>query len=155
MNGPAADETGSVTVLGIGLVAVCLLAMVVLVDGSAAFLQRCHLLALADAAALSGAQGIDLGVYYAEGASDRTRLDPGAVVSRVRGHLARADAGATPGLVVERVSSDGREVLVELSAPLRLPFLSDAFDTRVAVAAAASLSFRGSDDAGAAAGSRG
>jgi uncharacterized membrane protein len=86
------DERGSILITGAGLIAVCLLAVAVLVDASSAFVQRQQLFALADAAALAGAQAIDLDAYYAEGASAATRLDIGAVPGRVRAHLTRARA---------------------------------------------------------------
>ena len=122
--GARGGDRGSVLILGVGAVAVCLLAAVVLIDASAAFLQRRTLVSLADAAALAGAQGIDLDAYYADGASAATRLDGRVVPARVRGFL----AAATPvdGLRLEGVSTDGQLVRVVLSAPLRVPFLSDA-----------------------------
>jgi hypothetical protein len=125
-------------------VTICLLAIVVLVDASATFLQRQQLLALADAAALAGAQAIDLDAYYAGGASAATDLDPGQVPVRVRTQLARSRAAtAVTGLAVDRISSDGGQVLVALSAPLRLPFLSGVFDARVVAEGRAQLAYRG------------
>ena len=139
-----ADDRGSVLILGIGLVAACVLAVVVLADASAAFLQRQQLLALADAAALAGAQALDLDSYYAEGASAATGLDVACVPGRVRAHLARSRAAsAVDGLAVDRVVSDGQQVVVSLSAPLRLPFLSGAFAARVVAEARARLAYRG------------
>lgn len=129
-------------ILGIGLVAVCLLALAVLVDASAAFLQRRQLVALADAAALAGAQSIDEAAYYARGASAVTGLAPAAVPGRVRAHLARSAATGIPGFSLDVVSSDGQAVWVAVSAPLRLPFLSSAFGGRVEVVSAARLAYR-------------
>lgn len=115
------DDRGSAMLLGIGLVAVCLLALVVCIDGATALVQRQALLSAADAAAIAGAQGIDLDEYYAQGATPATRLSPADVVRLARQHL----AGSTtpPGMSVEHIWSDGVEVVVRLSAPLRLPFL--------------------------------
>ena len=113
------DDTGSVLLLSIGFVLVAALAVVAVVDASAAFLQRRQLAAWADTAALAGAQGIDLDAYYGHGASEATRLDAPTVVRRVRAHLAVAPDGTR----IEHLSSDGRQVRVVLSAPLRLPFL--------------------------------
>lgn len=136
-------DRGSVLVLGIGWVTVCLLSLVVLVDASAAFLQRRQLVSLADAAALAGAQAIDLDAYYERGASSATRLEPRLVPLRVRGHLDRAGAGSIDGLVVEEVSSDGEAVRVRLSTPLRLPFLAGLVDGRVVAESWARLSISG------------
>lgn len=133
-------DRGSVLILGVGWVAVCLLALVVLVDASAAFLQRRELVSLADAAALAGAQAIDIDAYYEHGASSATRLEPRLVPVRVRGHLDRAGAASIDGLVVEEVSSDGTGVRVRLSSPLRLPFLAGLVDSRIVAESWARLS---------------
>jgi hypothetical protein len=134
------DDRGNVLLLGAGLVAVCLLALVVMVDASAAFLQRRQLLAIADGAALAGAQSIDLPAYYENGASAATRLEPAGVPRRVRAHVTRA--GAVDGLVIDSVLSDGRQVHVALSSPLRLPFLSGLFPGRIRVESRAQLAYR-------------
>lgn len=139
------DDRGSVLILGVGLIAVVLLAVAVLADASVAFLQRQQLFALADAAALAGAQAIDLEAYYADGASAATRLDAVAVPGRVRAHLERSRAAdAIDGLVVDHITSDGQQVVVALSAPLRLPFLLGLDGSRVAVEARSQLAYRGS-----------
>lgn len=140
---PARDQRGSVLLLGVGLVLCCLLGITVLVDVSAAFLQRQQLLAVADAAAIAGAQAIDLPGYYAEGALATTRLDASAVSNAVEAHLTRAGTRAViPGMVVSRVWSDGRQVLVALRSPLRLPFLSGLFEGDVSVESWAQLGYR-------------
>lgn len=137
---PGSDDRGSVLLLGVGLTAVCLLAFVVMVDASAAFLQRRQLLAVADAAALAAAQSIDLPAYYAEGATALTRLDVAGLPRRVRAHVARA--GGPDGLTVDLVESDGRRVVVALSSPLRLPFLSSLVADRIRVESRAQLAYR-------------
>jgi len=136
-------DRGSVLILGVGWVAVCLLALVVLVDASAAFLQRRELVSLADAAALAGAQAIDLDAYYDRGASSATQLEPRLVPIRVRHHLDRAGAASVDGLVVEEVSSNGESVRVRLSTPLHLPFLAGLVDGRVVAESWARLSLAG------------
>lgn len=130
-------------ILGAGLIAICLLAFAVLVDASAGFLQRQQLLALADATALAGAQAIDLSAYYREGASASTQLDPAAVAARARDHLSRARAiESIDGMRIEALASDGRQVVVALSAPLRLPFWSELLGGRVRVESRAQLAYR-------------
>lgn len=141
------SDRGSVLVLGLGAVVVCLLALVVGVDASAAFLQRRALVALADASAIAGAQGIDLDTYYREGASASTGLDSRAVVHRVASFLAAThastDAGSgMEGLRLEQVSMDDRTVVVRISAPLRLPFLSALGDQDITVESRARLAYR-------------
>lgn len=143
----AGDDTGSSLPLGLGLVVVCVLTAVVGVDIASAYLQRQNLLALADAAALAGAQAIDLDAYYEHGASAATTLDPVAVPARVRRHLAMAGASqAVPGLSVDSIASDVDDVRVRLSAPLTLPFwpaiASGVLGERVVVEARARLAYR-------------
>jgi uncharacterized membrane protein len=136
-------DAGSVLILGAGLIAVALLAVVVLVDAASAYLQRQQLLAVADAAALAGAQAIDLAAYYENGATVATRLDLAAVPARAREHLARSGAAAAiEGLSVERISTDGEQVAVRLQAPLRLPFLSSLARGPVVVESRARLAYR-------------
>lgn len=139
MRVPPGDR-GSVLLLGAGLTAACLLAFVVMVDASAAFLQRRQLLALTDAAALAAAQSIDLPSYYADGATAATRLDVSGLPRRVRAHVARA--GGPEGSTVDIVWSDGRQVVVGMSSPLRLPFLSLLVADRVRVESRAQLAYR-------------
>ena len=139
----ARDERGSVLVLGAGLVVVCILAITMLVDASTALLQRQRLRAFADGAALAGAQAIDVSAYYAEGASSSTRLDRTRVEDVARRHLDRAVAGyAIDEFFVERIWSDGRQVVVSIRAPLRLPFLDDLFSADIRVESSAQLAYR-------------
>ena len=76
-------DEGSAIVLILGLIVVCFLALGVVVDVSTVYLARRSLQAQADAAALAGAQAIDLDHYYAYGASEEIRLEPIAVRSAV------------------------------------------------------------------------
>lgn len=135
------DDRGSVLILGIGLVVVCLLAIAVLTDVTAAFLQRRHLMAIADAAALAGAQAIDVDAYYADGARIGTRLAPAQVAAVARGHAQAVDD--VPGLSVDSVVTDGVTVKVALSAPLRLAFFDAVRDEVVRVESTARLDYRG------------
>lgn len=139
-------DHGTVLVLALGLVVVVLMGVVVLVTASAAFLQRRALVTVADAAAISGAQAIDLDAYYRDGATAATALDRSAVPGRVRGLLDQFGRDLPEGMVVEEVSSDGHRVRVVLSAPLRLPLVQDWLTARVAVASEAELAYRQSAD---------
>lgn len=132
-------ERGSVLLLGIGFVAVCLLAVVVTVDASAAFVQRRELMAVADAAALAGAQAIDFDEYYRTGATVGTRLDPPRVAEVARRQVAIAEDSQ---IAFEGVTTDGITVRVRLSRPLELPFLQSTFGDRVRVEAWARLDYR-------------
>lgn len=134
------DDEGTVLLLGIGLLAVCVFALVVAIDGGSAFLQRRSLMAVADAASLAGAQAIDLDVYYRDGATIGTRLQPVAVVAAARRQIARVPDAAD--IAIEAIRTDGTTVRVRLSRELDLPFLADVFPGDVRVEAAARLDYR-------------
>lgn len=135
-------DRGSVLMLSVGLMCVCLLAVSLLTDAAAAFLQRQQLLTLADSASLAGAQAIDLAAYYESGATAGTRLSPPAVDSAVRRHLAAASG--IEGMAVDRIWTDGRQVGVVLSRPLTLPFLGQLFPGEVTVESWSELDYRAS-----------
>ena len=98
---PDRDETGQATVLIVGLAFVLAMAVAMVVDVSAAYLQRQSLDTLADGAALRGA---DLGatgreVYTGGVPEDRLDLTANAVRASVRDYLAATGAYAEyPGL---------------------------------------------------------
>lgn len=134
------DDEGSVLLVGIGFVIVCLLALVVVTDVSSAYLQRRSLMSLADGASLAGAQAVDLDHYYAHGASMGTRLAPGDVVTGARRHLASAIGSRT--VTVEQISTDGVNVRVRLSSPLHLPFLAAMYSGVTRVESTSRLDYR-------------
>ena len=139
-----ADE-GSVLILGIGLLGVCLLALVVVTDAGSAFLQRRNLYSVADAAALAGAQTIDLPSYYEHGASQGTKLDAGSAVAKARGYLAQREViAAHPGLTVDSVTTDGVNIQVDLSIPITVPFVNALHREPARVRATARLDYRAS-----------
>ena len=117
------DERGQVTLLIIGFASILLMAIVVVVDASAAYLQRQGLDNLADGAALYGADLGSAGIYEQGLDGERLTQQEGAVEAAVRDYLARAGAGATyPGIDVGvRVDTVNRSVTVRLEAPLELP----------------------------------
>lgn len=143
------DDCGSVLLLGIGFVIVCLLAVAVAVDVSSAFLQRRALMSIGDAAALAGAQAIDLDAYYANGATRGTRLDPRLVAGAARRHVAAmalageaGEAGEAAEVTIDSIVSDGFNVVVRLSAPLDLPFFGAVRQERVRIESSARLDYR-------------
>ncbi len=111
-------DEGSAIVLILGLIVICLLALAVVVDVSTVYLARRSLQAQADAAALAGAQAIDLDHYYAHGASDRIRLNPSAVRGAVERQV-RRDAGDAR---LTAVSVRGDIVYVGMTDRVRPPF---------------------------------
>src|SRR5690349_23724603 len=113
------DERGQVSVLVIGFAAVLLLAVAVVIDASAAYLQRQGLDTLADGAALRGA---DLGAtgedVYQGGVPEETlALTAAQVRAAVGAYLQDSGAYARyPGLTYS-VRIDGDRVEVSLHAP--------------------------------------
>jgi uncharacterized membrane protein len=119
------DEDGSTTPLIVGFALILVMAVAMVVDVSAAYLQRQGLDTVADGAALRAA---DLGatgeeVYGGGVPPDRLDLSADRVRGSVREYLAAAGAYAKyPGLSfdidIDRASST---VTVHVTAPLDLP----------------------------------
>ena len=116
-------EQGQVTLLIIGFAGILMMAIVVVIDASAAYLQRQGLDSLADGAALYGADLGASGVYEEGLDGERLSQREAAVEAAVRDYLARAGAASTyPGIDVGvRIDPVGRSVTVRLEAPIDLP----------------------------------
>jgi hypothetical protein len=119
------DERGQATVLIVGLAAVLAMTIALVVDATAAYLQRQGLNTLADGAALRGA---DLGatgrdVYEGGVPDERLELTAPQVRAAVNDYLRGTGAyGRYPGLSYRvRVDPATQRVEVSLSAPLDLP----------------------------------
>ena len=97
------------TLLIIGFASILLMAIVVVIDASAAYLQRQGLDNLADGAALYGADLGSAGIYEQGLDGERLTQQEAAVEAAVRDYLARADAGSTyPGIDVGVTRRPGR-----------------------------------------------
>lgn len=133
------DESGSITPMIIGFAAILLVLVAVVVDASAAYLQRQGLDTLADGAALQGADLGSVGVY-ADGIPDERLLQSAPKVhAAVADHLVAIGAHQTyPGLRHEvRVDPVARVVTVTLRAPLDLPLTVPGVETRPVISATA------------------
>ena len=121
------DEQGQSAVLIVGLASFLLLAIVVVVDASAAFLQRQSLDTVADGAALAGADAgsRDLASLYGSGVGSEPRLDQAETLARaaVEDYLNRTGARSEyPGLRYDvRFDPTDNSVVVQVRAPLDLP----------------------------------
>ena len=111
----------------VGLASFLLLAIVVVVDASAAFLQRQGLDTVADGAALAGADAgsRNLDSIYGSGVGSQPRLDQAKALARaaVEEYLSRTGARSDyPGLSYD-VGFDPTDnsVVVQVRAPLDLP----------------------------------
>lgn len=118
------DEAGQTTMFIVGLAVVLAALVAVVVDASAAYLQRQGLDNLADGAALFAAEGGAEGhSVYSQGleSGERLRLDDTSAGAAATSYLRRAGAWESfPGLQADVAVTDGR-VVVRLRAPLDLP----------------------------------
>lgn len=135
------NDQGSVLILSLGLIVVCVLAVGVVVDASALFLARRSLQAQADSAALAGAQAIDVEAYYERGAASGVRLEPARVRSAVERFVRRSSADVR----LRSVALADDIVVVRLRGLVRPPFsgwLTPSGSYDLEVEAGATLSYR-------------
>lgn len=121
-------ELGQVTVMIVGFFLVVGLLTVVVVDASAAYLRNQSLNSLADGAALAAVDGIEGEQVYGGDLDDRAEIDPVLAEQYVEQYL--DDIGAHddyPELVWD-VHLVGERAVVEISAPLTLPFSPPGWD---------------------------
>jgi len=119
-------ERGSITVMSIGFLLLLGALTVVVVDASAAFLQRQELNNLADGAALAAANGLDAAAFYER---REVVLSQSDVRSLVEQHISGSNARLT-GLEVA-----GDRVRVRLARPMDLPLVPPGWMDRTVVVA--------------------
>lgn len=121
------SEEGSILLLTIGFVALCLLLVAVVVDASKLYLDQQALSNLADGAARAGAQAVDQQAFYA-GSASGLPLDRDRATQLVEQYLAAVPRSARPpGLRLDAVSvdpADDQALVVTLSADAQVPLLS-------------------------------
>jgi hypothetical protein len=122
----ARGERGSITVMSIGFLLLLGTLTVVVVNASAAFLQRQELNNLADGAALAAADGLDAAAYYER---REVLLSESEVQWLVTQHIAGSEARLT---VLE---VDGDRVHVRLARPMDLPLVPPGWMDRTVVVA--------------------
>lgn len=136
------DEQGSVLLLGLGFIAVILMAISVATDAALAVTQRSTLQARADAAVLAGVQAIDLDTYYLHGATAATALVPATARAQAITHLQRTQSSNDiPGMEIVSVVATNHTVEAVLRAPVRTAFWP--IDARISVASRAHLDYVG------------
>lgn len=116
-------QRGSSTPLVLAFTAILLLLVAVVVDASAAYLARQRLDALADGAAL---QGADLGAQGADAyggglATGDLAISRAEAEAAVRAYLRDTGAVADHPGIRATVRVDGDRLVVELTAPIDLP----------------------------------
>ena len=135
---PARTNRGQTSLLIVGFAVVLMMMVAVVVDASAAFLRRQQLNALADAAALAAADGVQGEQVYLQGLGDRAVIDPAAAERFVAEYLAAVGASSRyPGFRYD-VRADPDSVVVTVSAPLDLPFTPPGWQETARVTGTAS-----------------
>lgn len=127
------DERGTVTVMTIGFLMLLGLLTVVVVDSSAAFLERQRLNNLADGAALAAADGLDEADFYTD---HRVVLDADEARRLVSDYL----AGEQLRVVV--VSADGDTVSVHIERKLDLALTPPGWASSTTIVADATAQLR-------------
>jgi Putative Flp pilus-assembly TadE/G-like len=125
MRMPLAADRGSVILLQVFCMVAVVMSIAVVCDTGAVLGVRRELSAVADQAAIAGAQAIDLTAYYRGGAHEvaGVPLDPRSAEAAVRAYLRPSlDAGAPAGLRLEQVEVTDDGVRVALSGRADLPF---------------------------------
>lgn len=126
-------ECGSITVMSIGFLLLLGTLTVVVVNASAAFLQRQELNNLADGAVLAAADGLDAAAFY-------ERREVVLYESDVRSLVTQYIAGSDARLTVLEVEGD--RVRVELAQPMDLPLVPPGWMARTVVVADANAWLR-------------
>jgi len=119
-------EAGTVTVMSIGFLILLGLLTVVVVNASAAFLQRQELNNLADGAALRATDGLDEAAFYER---RLVVLDRSVVQSLVEQHI----AGRGVRLTTLEIEAD--RVHLRLERPMDLPLVPPGWRSRTVVVA--------------------
>jgi Putative Flp pilus-assembly TadE/G-like len=123
----------------IGFCVVLVLAIAMVIDATAAYVQRQQLSTLADGAALSAADGgvQENAIYAGEIGKGDLVLSQDLANRAVHGYLAKSGAYRRfPGLKVQvHISGDRRKVTVNVSAPLDLPLTVPGAPTTAVIGA--------------------
>lgn len=118
------DDRGSVLLLGMGLALIVFALVAALADIAVIRLARHELNYQADAAALAGAQAIDIeglvnAGYLEQGPAFLVPLNAADAIAAVRSHL---EAVADGDIHLVAVQASANTVTVSLSTPVRPPF---------------------------------
>lgn len=118
MNRADSNEEGQVTLLALGLCIVTIAVAGLAVDGARVWLYKRTLQATVDAAAASGASGLDVASLYAGGALS-AQLDPDEARRRAASLISRRGLAGTV-----QVATEAGRVRVALHSKIETSFLS-------------------------------
>lgn len=138
------DERGQTTILIIGFASILMFAIAVVIDASAAFLQRQDLDTVADGAALRGADLGSVGTYTEGLPEQNLSQTEAAVRAAVNDYLRQVGAFSDyPGLTHSTsVDLAAGRVTVRISAPMELPLSAPGLMESTSVSATGSASVR-------------
>ena len=129
-------EEGTITVMVVGFFVVIGLLAVVVINSSAAFLQRQELNNVADGAALAAADGLRQETIYRDGIDEDAPIDPRRARELVSAYL----SATTTDLNTWNVSTDDDIIHVHLDRSITLPLAPPGwFGTSRVTADAAAL----------------
>lgn len=131
-------ERGQITVMTIGFFVLLGLLAVVVINSSAAFLQRQELANLADGAALAAADGLSEAAFYRDGADEVVELDPAEARRLVTAYVS-ASGGGVGGVTV---TADGDEVRVRLERTITLAIAPPGWDSQTTIVSEATSQLR-------------
>lgn len=126
-------DEGTITVMTVGFVLFLGLLAVVVVNASAAFLQRQQLDNVADGAALAAADGLSEDAFYRTG---EITLDDGQARRLVRDYV------SGDGIRIVSVETDGGQVSVRLERTVSLAFAPPGWDSRTTIVSEATAQLR-------------
>ena len=125
MNRVRRDDSGSILPLTIFFGFLALVMVLLAVAASSLYLERKRLFALADGAALVGAESFDLNTVQATSGGTRPLVKSAEVATAVNQYVAGPAGARFESLEVLRAQSgDGRSATVELAAYWRPPVVS-------------------------------
>lgn len=132
------DERGQITVMTIGFFVLLGFLAIVVINSSAAFLQRQELDNLADGAALAAADGLDERAFYQAGADDEVRIDP-----REARRLALDYLGSSNGSLAEvSVTATDDEVRVRIERTVSLAIAPPGWTSETTIVSEATSQLR-------------
>ena len=134
-------ERGQITVITIGFFVFVGLLVVVVVNASAAFLQRQELDNLADGAALAAADGLSKDEFYRHGAGSHVPIDQGEARRLVASYLSASGEHVT----VVRISADTDRVHVHIERAVDLAIAPPGWTSRTTIVSDATSQLRLSD----------
>lgn len=131
MRATTEPDAGQISILLVGLVAVCMTIVMGVVGITSVQLSRIHVLDAADAAALDASDALALERAYAEGVGAGVLLTDQTVVDAASAHLAQRDR---PGRVTAwsvapgTGTPDGRTAVVVITGTARVPVVSSVLE---------------------------